>query len=55
MLLFKVAMLVSSLRAAFEIFWQQFDKDLDVLCIYCMIPKIMHLDVERVHERYNKP
>jgi hypothetical protein len=30
----------------------KFDKDMDVLCIYCMIQKNMHLDVERVHERY---
>jgi hypothetical protein len=27
-------------------------KNIDVLCIYCMIPSNMHLDVERVHECY---
>jgi hypothetical protein len=33
----------------------KFDKDMDVPCIYCTIPRKMHLDVEWVHERYNKP
>jgi hypothetical protein len=32
----------------------KFDKNLYVLCIYCMIPRNMLLDVERVHECYNK-
>ncbi|SAM05765.1 hypothetical protein [Absidia glauca] len=32
----------------------KFDKDMDVPRIYCMIPRNMHLDVEWVHERYNK-
>jgi hypothetical protein len=27
---------------------------MDVVCIYCVIPRNMHLDVEWVHERYNK-
>ncbi|SAL97029.1 hypothetical protein [Absidia glauca] len=32
----------------------KYDKDMDVLCIYCIIPKNMDLDVEWVHERHNK-
>jgi hypothetical protein len=30
----------------------KFNEDMDVVCIYCMIQRNMHLDVERVHERY---
>jgi hypothetical protein len=30
----------------------KFDKDMDVSCVYCMIQRNMHLDVERVRERY---
>jgi hypothetical protein len=32
----------------------KFDMDMEVSCIYRMMPRNMHLDVERVHERYLK-
>jgi hypothetical protein len=30
----------------------KFDNNLDIICTYCIIPRNMRLDVERVHERY---